>query len=89
MGSVDNGTPQVAGTQRVYFAGRSTFTAWGGDPYTGDPTVQYPNDFSRHGSYSWNLAYLGPSGNAYASIMFNFPDTSTYRTFRFYGAGVI
>ena len=89
MGSVDNGTPQVAGTQRLYFAGKSTFTAWVGDPYPDDPSVQYPNEFPRHGSYSWNLAYLGPSGNAYASIMFNFPDSSTYRTFRFYGAGVI
>ena len=89
MGSADNGTPQAAGTQRLYYAGGNSFTAWVCDPYAGDPTAEYPSEFSRHGSYSWNLAYLGPSGNAYASIMFNFPDSTTQRTFRFYGAGVI
>ena len=89
MSSIENGTPQVAGTQRLYFAGRNSFTAYVCDPYTSDPTEQYPTGITRHGSNSWNMPYLGPSGNAYASIMFNFPDTSTYRTFRFYGAGVI
>lgn len=90
FGSNNNGTPEPAGNHRLFYAGGSwSFTACVYDRYSADPTVQYPSDMVRHGNYSWNMSYFGPSGNAKSAILFNFPDSVTSRTFRFYGAGVI
>lgn len=90
FGSNNNGTPQPAGNPRLFYAGGDwSYTACVYDEYASDPTAQYPSDIVRHGNHNWNMSYFGPSGNAKSSILFNFPDSSTYRTFRFYGAGVI
>ena len=90
LGSNNNGTPEPAGNPRLFYAGGSwSFTACVYDEYSSDPTVEYPTDIARHGNYSWNMSYFGPNGNARAAVLFNFPDSVTSRTFRFYGAGVI
>lgn len=58
------------------------------DEYTNDPTVEYPSEFVRHGE--WSCSSDGfPQGTCYPSIIFNMPDQYSYRSFRFYGAGVI
>lgn len=58
------------------------------DAYSGDPTVEYPDYFVRHGS--WNFTMLDfKTGTYEPSIVFNFPDRYSYRSFRIYGAGVI
>lgn len=88
MSSEDNGTPETA-KKKLYM----TKCNWGISPtvideYVDDPTVQYPEEFVRHGRWNCSLDSL-PSGTGYPSIIFNMPDRYSYRSFRFYGAGVI
>ena len=58
------------------------------DEYLNDPTEEYPDYFSWHGSWSFGM-YDFKTGTYEPSIVFNFPDRYSYRGFRIYGAGVI
>ena len=59
------------------------------DYYTEDPTEQYPEGFTNHGTWNANLDFM-KSGDGNFAIIFNMGGVSgTYRTFRIYGAGVI
>ena len=88
MSSDDNGDPEPAG-EKLYMVDCSwAYYPTVIDEYAFDPTEEYPENFTNHGS--WNCAQtLFPSGTAYPSIIFNYPDNYSNRTFRFYGAGVI
>lgn len=58
------------------------------DTYSGDPTVEYPDYFVWHGTWSFSMADF-KTGTYEPSIIFNYPDRYSYRRFRIYGAGVI
>ena len=88
MSSDDNGNPEPAG-EKLYMVDCSwAYYPTVIDEYDFDPTEQYPDNFTNHGT--WNCSQtLFPSGTAYPSIIFNYPDNYSNRMFRFYGAGVI
>lgn len=59
------------------------------DYYTGDPSEEYPEEFTNHGSWSANLDFR-KSGDGNFAVIFNMGGVSgTYRSFRVYSAGVI
>ena len=88
MSTDSNGTPESP-SKKLYSLNASwAFHPTVIDEYTSDPSVSNPDDYVTHGQ--WNCSTdLFPSGTAYPSIVFNFPDQYSYRSFRFYGAGVI
>ncbi len=89
MSSQDDGSPESAG-KKFYDTNIESGYAYAtvADEYVDDPTVQYPNSYTRHGAWSFNPDNL-PSGTAYPAIIFNKSASSCYRSLRFYGIGVI
>ena len=89
MSSVDNGSPEPS-SKKFYEAKIESDYAYADiiDVYNNNPTVQHPEDYTRHGTWTFNPDNL-PSGTAYPSIIFNKSTSSSYRNFRIYGIGVI
>ena len=84
--SNDNGSPESPAKKYYVFRGNGG-TVY--DYYTEDPTEQYPERFTGHGSWSANLDFM-KSGDGNFAIIFNMGGISgSYRNFRIYGAGVI